>query len=82
MTGDQLSYRSSGVNVEANKEANRRIEAFTKTDARLVYVDIDTPMIGADGKPRRELLAKDGLHLSPAGYELWTSLVMPHLKKE
>ncbi len=26
MTGDQLSYRCSGVDVEANKEANRRIE--------------------------------------------------------
>ena len=28
------------------REANRLIEALTRTDARLAYVDIDTPMIG------------------------------------
>jgi len=65
--------------VEKMRAANRLIADHTKTDERLAYVDIDTPMIGKDGKPRAELLAKDGLHLSPAGYELWTSLVMPHL---
>jgi len=28
------------------------------------------------------LFVKDGLHLSVAGYALWTSLVMPHLRND
>ena len=68
--------------VEKMREANRLIKAVTEADERLDYVDIDTPMLGDDGKPRRELSAKDGLHLSPEGYELWTKLVLPHLRDE
>ncbi len=30
-----------------------------------------------DGKPRPELFLDDGLHLGPAGYELWTQLLEP-----
>jgi lysophospholipase L1-like esterase len=36
-------------------------------------------MLGADGKPRPELLVEDGLHMTPAGYDIWTRLVMEHL---
>ena len=61
------------------RQANALIETFTKTDPRLRYVDIDRPMIGEDGKPRKELLQRDGLHLTHEGYVLWSSLVRPHL---
>jgi lysophospholipase L1-like esterase len=30
-----------------------------------------------DGKPRPDLFLDDGLHLGPAGYELWTHLLEP-----
>ena len=62
------------------REANALIRAVTEADERLGYVDIDTPMIGADGRPRGELFKKDGLHLNEAGYKLWSSLLRPHLK--
>ena len=68
--------------VEKMRQANALIEAYTKTDPRLRYVDIDKPMIGDDGRPRKELFAKDGLHLSHEGYVLWTRLVRPHLEAE
>ena len=61
------------------REANRRIQAYCGSDPRLVYVDVHTPMIGPDGLPRPDLLYSDGLHLSAAGYALWTRLVTPHL---
>ena len=48
-------------------------------DERLAFIDIDTPMLGDDGKPRAELFIKDGLHLSDAGYKIWSDLVRPHL---
>ncbi|NBO92779.1 MAG: hypothetical protein EBV06_10800 [Planctomycetia bacterium] len=47
----------------------------------VMVVDVVTPMLGRDGKPRRELLAKDGLHLSPAGYALWNTIVAQALKR-
>ncbi len=61
------------------REANRLVQAVTAEDERLVYVDIDAPSIGEDGKPRPELLKSDGLHLNADGYQLWSSLVQPHL---
>ena len=42
------------------------------------WVDVFHPMLGADGRPRRELFAPDGLHLSPAGYRLWTRILYAH----
>lgn len=65
--------------VETMRQANRLIKAAAEKDALLVFVDVDAPMIGADGKPRPELFRKDGLHLNDDGYKLWSELVRPHL---
>ena len=61
------------------REANRQIREHCALDPRLAYVDVHTPMIGPDGRPRADLLYADGLHLSAAGYALWTQLVAPLL---
>ncbi len=68
--------------IENIRKANRRVEEVCKKDDRLVYIDVDQPMLGDDGKPRAELLASDKLHLSPAGYKLWTKLVGAHLEQK
>ncbi|MEX0937796.1 MAG: SGNH/GDSL hydrolase family protein [Pirellulales bacterium] len=65
--------------VEKMRDANRRIHTTTEKDDRLVFLDIDRPMIGADGRPRPELFKDDGLHLNEQGYELWSTLLRPHL---
>ncbi|MBI3467383.1 MAG: hypothetical protein HY000_30610 [Planctomycetes bacterium] len=62
------------------REANRLIAEFTRQDSRLGFVDVTEAMLGADGEPRPELFVKDGLHLSPAGYKLWSSLVRRQLE--
>ena len=62
------------------KHANKMIEEFAAKDDRITYLDIATPMLGENGEPKPELFVKDGLHLTPAGYELWTSVVMPWAK--
>jgi lysophospholipase L1-like esterase len=66
--------------IEGVREANARIRVYCDSDDRLGFVDVDRPMIGWDGRPRVDLLAEDGLHLSPKGYELWTILVRPFLE--
>jgi len=66
--------------VKEMREANRMIREATAKDDRLEFVDVDTPMIGADGQPRKELFKADGLHLNKQSYQLWSNLVRPHLK--
>ncbi len=61
------------------RAANALIETSAEEEARLTFLDIDTPMIGEDGRPRPELFVEDGLHLSDDGYRLWTDLLAPHL---
>jgi lysophospholipase L1-like esterase len=43
----------------------------------LTYVDVEPPMLGADGKPRPELFVQDGLHMTPEGYKIWNAAVRP-----
>lgn len=66
--------------IDQVRAVNESIKAFTKTDARLEYIDVFTPMLNKDGQPRRELLVEDGLHLNSNGYELWTQVIKPYLK--
>lgn len=64
---------------EQIQQANALVKAYCAQDRRLLYLDVSTGMLGPDGKPRPELFVKDGLHLSPEGYALWTAVVKPVL---
>jgi len=68
--------------IDQVREANRMIIDIAKKDDRVVFVDIDKPMIGEDGLPRKELFIADGLHLSDEGYKLWSALVRPHFVED
>ena len=61
------------------QRANERIQAIAKSQDRVEYVDIATPMLDGRVVPPRELFAWDGLHLSEAGYALWTRVLRPVL---
>jgi lysophospholipase L1-like esterase len=63
------------------KTANRMIKEFISTDDRLTYVDVFTPLLAKDGKPRADLYIKDGLHPNDAGYRLWASMLKPVLDR-
>ncbi|EKU26389.1 SGNH/GDSL hydrolase family protein [Xanthomonas graminis] len=45
------------------------------------FIDVYTPMLGADGQPRGELFGPDHLHMNPAGYALWRDIVRPYLTR-
>ena len=57
------------------REANKLIAAYCDTDPRLKFIDIFPSMLGADGRPRRELYVDDGLHMTRKGYLLWIPAV-------
>jgi lysophospholipase L1-like esterase len=61
------------------KQANKLIAADCQRDKQTTYIDIFAPMLDRERKPRRELFVKDGLHLSHAGYVLWTKQLISHL---
>ena len=64
------------------EKANLRIKKRCDRSKLLDYLDIWTPMLGDDGKPRPELFLEDGLHLNAQGYALWTSVIRPFVDKE
>ena len=67
--------------VEQFKTTNRLIREFAARDEKLIYLDVFTPMLGSDAQPRAELFVSDQLHLSEAGYKLWTGVLKPVLDK-
>lgn len=61
------------------RETNALIRGFAGATPGLDYIDIHTPMLGADGRPRGELFRADALHLNEAGYALWKTVIASHL---
>lgn len=61
------------------REANTRIRNYVATKPYLQYIDVFTPMLDAQGKPRGELFGSDALHLNEEGYALWHALISPVL---
>jgi lysophospholipase L1-like esterase len=61
------------------QEANRLIQAHTRTDPLLHYIDITATFLRPDGLPDRRLFRSDRLHPNARGYEKWTALVKPVL---
>lgn len=61
------------------RETNHVISAYLNLLPNSEYIDIYTPMIGADGRPRPELFRSDKLHMTDEGYRLWHSVIAPHL---
>jgi lysophospholipase L1-like esterase len=62
------------------REANRRILEVARATPNLDYVDVFTPMLGADGAPRADLYGADALHMNEAGYALWRELISARLR--
>jgi len=66
--------------IEQIKAANALVKQYCATHPNLKYVDIVPQMLGADGKPRPEMLVSDGLHMTPEGYKVWNAAIKPLLK--
>ena len=63
--------------AERMHEANLLVQQEIARDSLASYVDVFTPMIGADGRPRPELFGADSLHMTRAGYLLWRERLTP-----
>lgn len=78
-----LAIKPSPARIEQlprQQQANALIRQEAARLRHVVFIDVATPMLGADGQPRPELFGSDRLHMSRAGYELWRGIVAPHLE--
>lgn len=66
--------------AEPMRQANAGVKAICDATDRCEFIDVWTPMLDEKGEPRDELYVWDGLHMTPAGYEIWTKLVGPHIE--
>jgi lysophospholipase L1-like esterase len=61
--------------------ANDAIKKFLKTKPKTAFVDVYRKMLGADGRPMKEIFLDDSLHMNPKGYSIWQKELKPHLLK-
>lgn len=66
--------------IESMKAANRMIKSYASGSRELMYIDIFTPMLGQDGRPRPELFGADMLHMNKEGYGLWKSAIARYIR--
>jgi len=67
--------------IDTIHTANALVKAYCLQTPRTRFMDIEQQMLGADGKPNPDLLVADGLHMTPAGYRIWTDALRPLLKQ-
>ena len=61
------------------RQANAGIRAWAATQPDVTYLDVATPMFGADGQPQPKWFGEDGLHMNRRGYALWIDRLKPWL---
>jgi lysophospholipase L1-like esterase len=66
--------------VDKVRAANAAIQKFCAAQRDVAFVDVFTPMLTPAGRPRPELFLPDSLHMTPAGYALWTRRVRPRIE--
>ena len=66
--------------LPAQQRANALVEAAAAGMRDVDFIDVATPMLNANGRPRAELFLEDGLHMNRKGYELWRGIIAPYLR--
>lgn len=60
---------------------NHLIENYLKKQKNARFINVWKPMLGSDGKPKKELFVEDNLHMNTQGYAIWQKLIQPVLLK-
>jgi lysophospholipase L1-like esterase len=69
------------VDPGALRELNRLIAGLADPARRVVVLDLFTLLADADGRPEPTYFAKDGLHISSAGYQRFREALLPVLQQ-
>ena len=59
------------------RKTNELLAQECATQPWMKFIDVTEPLIGADGKPKEELFKPGDIHMLPAGYAVWKSVIAP-----
>jgi len=59
------------------KQTNDLLAKECATQPWMKFIDVTSPLLGADGKPKEELFKPGDIHMLPAGYAVWKSVIAP-----
>lgn len=59
------------------QRANALVRDYSAAQPGLHFADVATPMLASDGRTQPMYYVQDGLHMTPAGYDLWMRVVFP-----
>ena len=65
--------------IEQIRQTNQMIRKLVEAKSGDVFLDVESQVLGPDGKPRPELFRADGLHFSAKGYEMLNEAVRPYV---
>ena len=60
-------------------ESNKLIKSFCERSKWTDFIDVFTPMLGLDNKPREDIFLSDRLHMNKSGYAIWEKTIEPYL---
>lgn len=63
------------------QQTNALIREYIGKQKNAAYADVYTPMLGPGGALVPAYYREDGLHLTAAGYEVWTKVIRDYIKK-
>ena len=64
--------------IDRVRRTNELIRTAIEKRNNGCFIDVFDAMLNSEGEPERKLYTEDGLHLSEAGYRLWTELLIPY----
>ena len=59
------------------KRVNELLQGECATQPWMKFIDTTTPLLGADGQPKEALFKPGDIHMLPAGYAVWKSVIAP-----
>lgn len=62
------------------QEVNRAVAKHANTDPAIHFLDTTALMLNDSGQARENFYLPDGLHMTPAGYDAWNTVVGPWLE--
>ena len=63
--------------IDELKKANALLAQECATQPWMKFIDVTSSLLGADGKPKDELFIPGNIHMLPAGYAVWKSVIAP-----
>lgn len=64
---------------DQSRAANHQLAALADELDNVIFIPTEDLFLSEDGMPKDELFVSDRLHLSPAGYALWTKRLRSYL---